>query len=107
MELGTLTMMLAMNEGGNDNGNNIGNNAGDSEDEHPRKAVPVVDPCIGEGGQGEDVPDEADDEDDGQVEDEGHPVVPDGLGDAVLLLPSHIGTTSGNAAVQGLNEPVK
>ena len=36
-----------------------------------------------------------------------HPVVPDGLGDAVLLLPSHIGTTSGNASVQGLNEPVK
>ena len=36
-----------------------------------------------------------------------HPVVPDGLGDAVLLLPSHIGTTSGNVAVQGLNEPVK
>ena len=54
-----------------------------------------------------DVPHETDDEDDGQVEDEGHPVVPDGLGDAVLLLPSHIGTTSGNAAVQGLNEPVK
>ena len=89
MELGTLTMMLAMNEGGNDNGNNIGNNAG----EHPRKAVPVVDPCIGEGGQGEDVPDEADDEDDGQVEDEGHPAVPDGLGHAVLLLPSNIGRT--------------
>ena len=61
--------------------------------EHPRKAVLIVDPCIGEGCQGEDVPDEADDEDDGQVEDEGHPAVPDGLGHAVLLLPSNIGRT--------------
>ena len=46
------------------------------------------DPRVGQGKQDEDVAQEADGEDDDQVGDEEHLVVSDGLGHAVLLLPS-------------------
>ena len=59
-------------------------------DKHPRKAPFVVDPSIREGEQGEDVSEEANGEDDGQVEGEGHLVLPGGLGHTVLLLPGGV-----------------
>ena len=49
------------------------------------KAPFVVHCSVGEGEQGEDVAEEANGEDDGQVEGEGHFVLPGGLGHTVLL----------------------
>ena len=59
-------------------------------DKHPMKAPFVVHCSVGEGEQGEDVAEEANGEDDGQVEGEGHFVLPGGLGHTVLLLPGGV-----------------
>ena len=55
-------------------------------DKHPMKAPFVVHCSVGEGEQGEEVAEEADSDDDGQVEVEEQLVLPGGLGHTVLLL---------------------
>ena len=55
---------------------------------YPWEAFLVAEPHVGQGEQDEDVAQETDGEDDDQVGDEEHLVVPDGLGHAILLLPS-------------------
>ena len=67
---------------------------------HPRKAPFVVDPSVREGEQGEDVAKEANGEDDGQVEGEGHLVLPGGLGHTVLLLPGGVRQGVGGRALE-------
>ena len=54
------------------------------------KAPFVVHCSVGEGEQGEDVAEEANSEDDGQVEVEEQLVLPGGLGHTVLLLPGGV-----------------
>ena len=54
---------------------------------YPWEAFLVGEPDVGQGDHDEDVAQEADGEDDDQVGDEEHLVVPDGLGHAILLLP--------------------
>ena len=55
---------------------------------YPWEAFLVGEPDVGQGDHDEDVAQEADGEDDDQVGDEEHLVVPDGLRHAILLLPS-------------------
>ena len=69
-------------------------------DKHPRKAPFVVDPSVREGEQGEDVAEEANGEDDGQVKGEGHLVLPGGLGHTVLLLPGGVRQGVGGRALE-------
>ena len=54
------------------------------------KAPFVVHRSVGEGEQGEDVAEEANSDDDGQVEGEEQLVLPGGLGHTVLLLPGGV-----------------
>ena len=54
------------------------------------KAPFVVHCSVGEGEQGEEVAEEADSDDDGQVEVEEQLVLPGGLGHTVLLLPGGV-----------------